>query len=374
MERLRRIAAVALGASFVLLSAACGARTHLLDDGAPAPASASAPATTSTRLHTIASTWEHTCAVGKDGTALCWGDALIGPGADTSRPHEVPNVAGVVEVSASHNDCARKSDGSVVCWGWPMKSPEAVAAAPLSMIAGGTEGMCGVTSDGQAVCNDTAFDPCGPGPDFNASASAVAGLTNVGGLAVGLRHACAFDATGTTSCWGCGDDHGFLEDAFALGTMTSTTFAPIAVPGVTRTVAMSGTMASTCAVQSDGSTWCWGDGSQFAGGITPQPTGPVKVDLPPNPVAISVGIAFTCAAYADGVRCIGDLAAYNDGCSMQIDVPQAIALPGVVELAVGYRHACARDDQSRVFCWGCNDSGQLGDGTGVSSATPVQAL
>jgi alpha-tubulin suppressor-like RCC1 family protein len=44
---------------------------------------------------------------------------------------------------------------------------------------------------------------------------------------------------------------------------------------------------------------------------------------------------------------------------------------GVSDMALGYDHSCAIRVDGTLLCWGLNDSGQLGDGTRVSSARPV---
>lgn len=43
--------------------------------------------------------------------------------------------------------------------------------------------------------------------------------------------------------------------------------------------------------------------------------------------------------------------------------PTAIPVNSVVAVTTGDSHACALADDGRVFCWGQNDEGQLGDGT-----------
>ena len=47
---------------------------------------------------------------------------------------------------------------------------------------------------------------------------------------------------------------------------------------------------------------------------------------------------------------------------------------GVVQIALGFSHSCALDEANRLFCWGNNKSGQLGDGTVIDKTTPVQTL
>lgn len=42
------------------------------------------------------------------------------------------------------------------------------------------------------------------------------------------------------------------------------------------------------------------------------------------------------------------------------------------DVTVGYRHACILSSQGEAFCWGANNSYQLGDGTNTARATPVR--
>ncbi len=57
-------------------------------------------------------------------------------------------------------------------------------------------------------------------------------------------------------------------------------------------------------------------------------------------------------------------------------VPQARAESSAPDLATGYSHTCARTGDASLWCWGSNDSGQLGDGTTQDHLTPqrVSAL
>ena len=51
--------------------------------------------------------------------------------------------------------------------------------------------------------------------------------------------------------------------------------------------------------------------------------------------------------------------------------PAAATPPRIVQVEVGYFHSCALDDTGRVWCWGRNADGQLGDGTTTDRLTPV---
>jgi alpha-tubulin suppressor-like RCC1 family protein len=53
--------------------------------------------------------------------------------------------------------------------------------------------------------------------------------------------------------------------------------------------------------------------------------------------------------------------------------PFGATCPDLVGLALGDGHSCARDKAGRVWCWGANMLGQLGDGTLVDRSTPAPA-
>jgi alpha-tubulin suppressor-like RCC1 family protein len=45
--------------------------------------------------------------------------------------------------------------------------------------------------------------------------------------------------------------------------------------------------------------------------------------------------------------------------------------PPVLQVAVGFDHVCARTLDRRVYCWGANGFGQLGDGTTIDRSSPT---
>ncbi len=131
---------------------------------------------------------------------------------------------------------------------------------------------------------------------------------------------------------------------------------------------------------------CWGHanagqlGVALDDGLTLEPIAPMGEDFQ-GFVQIGAGGYFTCGRTTDGeVRCwgsnrygqLGDGLAdhgtvcditnrVQDDCSLE---PVTVALPAgrrAVDLAVGYRHACAALDDGTVACWGDNDTFQLGN-------------
>lgn len=95
---------------------------------------------------------------------------------------------------------------------------------------------------------------------------------------------------------------------------------------------------------------------------------------------VSAGEASACARLGSGqVRCWGLNAQgqVGDGTTMTrtrarpVRTFQGANLTGVVEVAVGGSHACARLTNGQVRCWGFNLQGQLGDGTNTQRLRPV---
>jgi hypothetical protein len=85
----------------------------------------------------------------------------------------------------------------------------------------------------------------------------------------------------------------------------------------------------------------------------------------PSVTSVSLGTYTTGLLLADNtVRIVGN---------SSVGVSTPTSLTNVVELAVGYSHACGRKSDGTVWCWGQNNYGQLGNGTTTNSlTTPVQ--
>lgn len=78
---------------------------------------------------------------------------------------------------------------------------------------------------------------------------------------------------------------------------------------------------------------------------------------------VTVGEASTCVGWPEGagILCRGR------------GVPTEPLLVGseLTDFRMGSNHSCAVTKQGRVYCWGKNDVGQLGDGTTNNAATPT---
>ncbi|MBK7201880.1 RCC1 repeat-containing protein [Candidatus Amarolinea dominans] len=135
----------------------------------------------------------------------------------------------------------------------------------------------------------------------------------------------------------------------------------------------------TCAVTADGGVKCWGvnDRGQLGDGTTEQRGAPVDVSgLMSGVVAVSAGRGHTCAlTTAGGVKCWGsnEFGQLGDGTgAAQLTPVDVVGLTvGVTAISAGGEHTCALTTAGGMKCWGNNVHGQLGDGTTEERLTPV---
>ena len=146
----------------------------------------------------------------------------------------------------------------------------------------------------------------------------------------------------------------------------------------------------TCAIQSDGSVRCWGDGTYgklgYGGsGDRNTPTATASLGVGRTAIDITAGGEFTCAVLDDGsVVCWGrnDYGQLGDGTLTNRNTPtQTISLgrPAVAIEAGSHFSVCALLDNGSVSCWGRNHKGQLGRGytnstADLSQRTPALTL
>ena len=145
---------------------------------------------TNERFDVISSGGQHTCALRRDGSAVCWGDARYGQ----TTPPEGGKFT-TISAGGLHT-CALNADGAAVCWGsnemGQMSPPEGMT---FSAISSGTRHTCALRSDGAAICwgSDAQGQSSPPDPDARYAA-----------ISSGALHTCALQVDGTAVCWGRG--------------------------------------------------------------------------------------------------------------------------------------------------------------------------
>ena len=139
----------------------------------------------------------------------------------------------------------------------------------------------------------------------------------------------------------------------------------------------------TCAIRPNGRLHCWGSNSHgqlgtggVAGGWSPDP---LRVDAADAWLAVSAGTMNTCAIRVDHrLFCWGDDDAgqVGDGAERaDVTAPHEVAGGGTNWSAVtlGEFHTCGLRSGGALFCWGNDAYGQVGDGgQPVDRPTPVR--
>lgn len=133
----------------------------------------------------------------------------------------------------------------------------------------------------------------------------------------------------------------------------------------------------SCAIQTDGSLWCWGDNEYGRLGLDP---GAELEVLRPQRVGdktwteIGAGFWHTCGIRDDGTLwCWGNNANGQLGDTTRVnrDVPTQVGDLRWKSLGVGDFTTCAIRDDDSLWCWGLNIVGQVGDGTVTERTAPT---
>lgn len=332
----------------------------------------------------IAVSQKHACAVDARGRALCWGnnvDGQVGDGTiGASVKVDVAGVSGATAIAAGTGvACAIVGGGRVRCWGdntfgqlgdgtaQPRQGSVEVAnvAGATALHAGrfscalvnGAARCWGATSNITGTVSPTPADL----PGLSSGVTSIAGSSSHGCAVVG----------GGVRCYG-------INDAGQLGNGASGPIqnAPAPVQGLASGV-QSVVVGNThsCALTTGGGVLCWGSNrfGQLGDGTFADRLVPVPVSgLSSGVVALAAGGAHTCARMATGtVKCWGSnqfgetQPATFDITSLPTPVDIA-GLSGVTKLSAGTFHTCAITSGGAFQCWGRNLNGELGDGTTVT--------
>lgn len=258
----------------------------------------------------------HTCAVGVDGTLVCWGDNAYG--------QSTPPAGTFTSVSSGfYHSCAVRTNGSVACWGWNAYGGASPPSGSFKSVSAGYVHTCAVRADDAAACWG--------GYGYGMSSPPSGSFSDV---AAGNDFSCGVRTNGALACWGYNHPAGNAAIP-PFGTFSSVELG----------------MWHSCALRPDGSAACWGENNY---GQSTAPAGSFT--------SVSAGGAHSC-----GVRPDASLACWGG-----FPPPPAGSFASVTS---GYIHACAVRTDGTIVCWGNNGNGQtdvpVTDSTPPAIATSV---
>ena len=201
--------------------------------------------------------------------------------------------------------------------------------------------------------------PASPVPTTTPAASTL-GIYQVSS---GKRHTCALTTDQRAYCWGSN-----FQGMLGIGTSQDFAGTPTPVVG-TRQYRQIGTGDfHTCAVAANYRAFCWGDNwtGQLGDGSTTTAAAPVLVGGGRQFRQIDMGYAFTCGVtYSDQrVYCWGynHLGQLGDGTETSRGTPAPI-LNGKKfrQVSAGQYHACGVTTANEAYCWGWDRDGQVGN-------------
>ncbi|HET9985928.1 MAG TPA: hypothetical protein VFQ38_20180 [Longimicrobiales bacterium] len=244
-------------------------------------------------------------------------------------------------------------------------------------VSAGATHTCGVLTGGAAVC--WGIGQSGElGTSTTASESVAVAVT--GGLtfdrvSAGTSFTCGVTTGGDTFCWGAGSS-GQLGD----GTTTASRSFPVRILSTPTMKRVSAGVATACGVTTDNELFCWGANTVGQRG-TPGSTGGAPTPVLGDFTLVDVGGNHACAISTsdDAAKCWGSnsFGELGTGASpLNQNSPQLVTGGrDFRDITVGTANfTCATTTDSDTFCWGRNDSGQLGNGSIRNSTTPVQIL
>ncbi|MGB1584042.1 MAG: RCC1 domain-containing protein [Solirubrobacterales bacterium] len=195
-------------------------------------------------------------------------------------------------------------------------------------------------------------------------------------VVTGGSHTCALSDAGRVSCWG-------ANSLGQLGTGdTGPRPSPAPVTGLDGPVlTIAATERGTCAVKQDGTVWCWGgnDAGQLGQGAQDgvAHVAPVQVAALKDIYWLVGGANHYCgASWNAKLYCWG---ANNDGQVGNGVVGGSVLAPAQVAgvtkvkaLAAGANFSCVSGESTKPRCWGANAKGQLGVAPGASTGSPTE--
>lgn len=207
----------------------------------------------------------------------------------------------------------------------------------------------------------------------------------IGTVAAGYFHTLVIDSGGAVFAWGNNTSHEIGTTSPQSEFLTAVKVDDTGALAGKRITGIGAGHAHSLALSSTGEVFAWGSDSEGqvgdnggTGSNVHLPTPVMGLLAGKRIIAVSAGYEFSLALsdqgklYAWGENAQGQLGeGFTNARSSE---PVAVTgLDSVVIVAVdaGNDHSLALDDSGKIYAWGYNDGGQVGNGTTVDASTPV---
>jgi alpha-tubulin suppressor-like RCC1 family protein len=343
----------------------------------------------------------HSCALSTDGSMYCWGfgrSGQLGNGAasDSAVPVKVGGpLAGkvITDIGGTNNSSCAIAEGKIYCWGSNSTGQAGINSSntstaitsPTLVTAGNTTATLPTSYVATALSTSGSR-----GSEMCAIANGKAycwGQNGAGSIGIGGSTTTTTNVLLPTKVYDAGVLNGKTVTSISVdGYQTSDTSAPNPSDGYPHVCAVANGPDAV------GVLYCWGENNygQLGNDSTTDSSVPVPVKangvlLNKSIQEVKVGLRHSCARANNGVYCWGlngNGQAGDGSTDLRIDVPVIVKQEvgklsdtNVVGIGAGANRGCAVITDGRTFCWGVNDTGQIGDGTTINPRrTPTESL
>ena len=344
-----------------------------------------------TRIAAIGAASDHSFALDSEGRLWSWGENeyyQLGHRAyaRSNEPRYLSNLEAQGKVQSFAvgpvGGAAVLVDGSLWVWGFYGRYDEPTRVTglpgPVAQVKLGESHMLITLVDGRVMTTgDNRFGQLGDASTTStndlAFVTPAVVLGPISQLSTGYFHTLVLDANGRLLAWG-DNTRGQLGIGVAVNRSV-----PGVIEGLADVTHISTGHRHALALRADGTVKAWGDNDELAVGngkderlfTSPQDV----VDLPrARRVAAggssSAALDTTGKLWVWGANLRGQLAIAEDVYRTNRPTP-ALGLPPLAEVSVGAEHMLGLDLQGRVWVWGSNGRGQLGDGYDQATAPRV---
>lgn len=368
----------------------------------------------------------HACAMTKDSKLYCWGNNDSGQlGNGSSKISFTPtaiNMTGALsgktikDVELGMNSsCAIASNDLLYCWGFgadgqlgngagttnsspvQVSMPGALATEKIKSVAIGWTHACAIATDNKVYCwgdnsegqlgNSSTSTSLTPTPVT--TSGALSGL-DAKFVTAGRNFTCIIASNDRPYCWGAGSSGQLGNTASAQSTVP----VPVTYSGVMNgkiLTSISSGWLSTCASSIDGKAFCWGYGGhgQLGNNSTNSSNTPVAV-LDSGALAgktiksVRSGTYHICANTNDNMAfCWGsntygalsqELNMINSSVPVKVYSSGVLSRLSIKQVSGGTNYSCLLASDDNVYCWGTNNSGQLGNGRTADRLIPTKSI